>query len=71
MQTRFIPSTQEALPVIGLGTYRGFDITPGVEASVRLAGVLKVDDREYGGNEGSDLTSQQLRELRSIKGAII
>jgi len=28
MLTRPIPSTGEALPVVGVGTYRGFDVTP-------------------------------------------
>ncbi|MCI4201346.1 MULTISPECIES: hypothetical protein [Enterobacterales] len=40
MQTRLIPSSQEALPVIGLGTYRGFDITLSGGNAARLAGVL-------------------------------
>ena len=29
MQTRAIPSSSESLPVVGLGTYRGFDVAPG------------------------------------------
>lgn len=41
MQTRLIPSSQEALPVIGLGTYRGFDVTLSGGNAARLAGVLE------------------------------
>lgn len=40
MQRRPIPSTQEALPVIGLGTYRGFDVAPASADAARLGGVL-------------------------------
>ena len=40
MQTRFIPSTQEALPVIGLGTYRGFDVELEDGGHARLSQVL-------------------------------
>ncbi|WP_223502973.1 aldo/keto reductase [Pseudomonas sp. BF-R-24] len=28
MQTRAIPSSNESLPIVGLGTYRGFDVEP-------------------------------------------
>lgn len=28
MQTRAIPSSAESLPIVGLGTYRGFDVAP-------------------------------------------
>jgi aryl-alcohol dehydrogenase-like predicted oxidoreductase len=38
--SRRIPSSQEALPAVGLGTYRGFDVDPGGEDSTRLSGVL-------------------------------
>ena len=41
MQTRPIPSTGEALPVIGCGTYIGFDQEPGTEDYARLPGVLE------------------------------
>ena len=40
MNTRPIPSTQEALPVIGCGTLIGFDQRPGSEEYKRLPGVL-------------------------------
>jgi diketogulonate reductase-like aldo/keto reductase len=40
MNTRLIPSTQEALPVIGCGTWIGFDQRPGTEEYQRLPGVL-------------------------------
>ncbi|MGJ7498817.1 aldo/keto reductase [Variovorax sp. ZT5P49] len=40
MNTRPIPSTQEALPVIGCGTWIGFDQRPGSEEYKRLPGVL-------------------------------
>ena len=41
MQTRAIPATAEALPVIGLGTYRGFDAAPGSDEYRRLPDVLQ------------------------------
>ena len=41
MQTRSIPSTGEPLPVIGLGTYQGFDVTPGSAAYAQLPDVLR------------------------------
>ncbi len=40
MNTRPIPSTQEALPVVGCGTWIGFDQRPGTEQYRRLPGVL-------------------------------
>jgi aryl-alcohol dehydrogenase-like predicted oxidoreductase len=40
MQTRTIPSSQEALPVMGLGTYRGFDTNLESANRSRLSGVL-------------------------------
>jgi aryl-alcohol dehydrogenase-like predicted oxidoreductase len=40
MNTRPIPSTQEALPVIGCGTWIGFDHAPGSDEYQRLPGVL-------------------------------
>jgi aryl-alcohol dehydrogenase-like predicted oxidoreductase len=40
MNTRPIPSTQEALPVIGCGTWLGFDRRPGSAEYQALAGVL-------------------------------
>ncbi|WP_408156842.1 aldo/keto reductase [Herbaspirillum lusitanum] len=40
MQKRAIPSTGEMLPVIGCGTYVGFDVTPGSEEYKRLPGVI-------------------------------
>lgn len=41
MQTRPIPSTGEALPVVGCGTYMGFDRAPGSARHDELAGVLR------------------------------
>ena len=41
MHTRPIPSTGEALPVIGCGTYIGFDVETGSDACGRLPGVLQ------------------------------
>ena len=41
MQTRPIPVSGEALPVIGLGTYQGFDVAPGSVDYDRLPGVLQ------------------------------
>ncbi len=40
MNTRPIPSTGEHLPVIGIGTYQGFDTLPGSAKYTRLPGVL-------------------------------
>jgi len=40
MQTRTIPSSGEALPVIGCGTWRGFDVRPGQRED--LAEVLRI-----------------------------
>lgn len=40
MTTRPIPSSGEALPVIGVGTYRGFDTAPGSPDYAALPGVL-------------------------------
>ncbi len=40
MTTRPIPSTKEALPVIGCGTWIGFDQRPGTDEYQRLPGVL-------------------------------
>lgn len=42
MLQRAIPSTGEMLPVIGLGTYRGFDVGSDTAARARLADVLKL-----------------------------
>lgn len=41
MQTRRIPASGQALPVIGLGTYQGFDVAPGSAEYERLPGVLQ------------------------------
>jgi len=41
MNTRPIPSTKEALPVIGCGTWLGFDHAPGSAEYARLPGVLQ------------------------------
>lgn len=40
LATRPIPSTGEALPVIGCGTYVGFDVAPGSAGYAQLPGVL-------------------------------
>jgi diketogulonate reductase-like aldo/keto reductase len=40
MHTRPIPASREEIPVIGLGTYRGFDVTPQSAAYRRLPQVL-------------------------------
>lgn len=40
MQTRPIPATGEPLPVIGCGTYIGFDRAPGTPEFAQLGGVL-------------------------------
>lgn len=41
MQTRKIPASGEELPVIGLGTYQGFNVAPGSAEYCRLPGVLQ------------------------------
>ena len=41
MNTRPIPSSREELPVIGCGTYLGFDQAPGGDAYAALPGVLE------------------------------
>lgn len=41
METRPIPATGKRLPVIGLGTYQGFDVAPGSAEYARLPGVLQ------------------------------
>jgi len=41
MRKRPIPKTGEALPVIGCGTYRGFDVAAPSAAYSRLGGVLR------------------------------
>ena len=40
LNTRPIPASGEALPVIGCGTYIGFDVAPGSAAYAQLPGVL-------------------------------
>ncbi|WP_295470192.1 aldo/keto reductase [uncultured Pseudomonas sp.] len=40
MQTRVIPSSNEPLPVVGLGTYRGFDVATSSPAYKQLREVL-------------------------------
>ena len=41
MQTRAIPSSAEPLPIVGLGTYRGFDVAPADAAYKQLPAVLR------------------------------
>jgi aryl-alcohol dehydrogenase-like predicted oxidoreductase len=41
MQTRVIPSSKESLPIVGLGTYRGFDVAPDDVAYKQLPAVLR------------------------------
>ena len=41
MRTRPIPASGEALPVVGLGTYQGFDAAPGSDAYAQLPDVLR------------------------------
>ena len=41
MLTRIIPSSGEELPVIGIGTYRGFDVAPSSPDRAALDGVLQ------------------------------
>ena len=48
MQTRAIPSSSEALPMVGLGTYRGFDVAPGDPVYRQLPAVLEALFRKGG-----------------------
>ncbi|MGL6244438.1 aldo/keto reductase [Pseudomonas sp.] len=41
MLTRAIPSSSEPLPIVGLGTYRGFDVEPSSAAYKQLPAVLR------------------------------
>src|ERR1700684_2308668 len=41
MLTRTIPSSGEALPVIGIGTYKGFDVGSGHKEQAALGDVLR------------------------------
>jgi diketogulonate reductase-like aldo/keto reductase len=41
MLTRTIPSSGEALPIIGIGTYKGFDVGTGSKERAALGGVLR------------------------------
>src|SRR3546814_18497211 len=41
MSTRPIPSTGEALPVVGVGTWQVFDVVPGEAERAPLRGVLR------------------------------
>ncbi|MHC8327416.1 aldo/keto reductase [Pseudomonas sp. LB1P83] len=41
MLTRAIPSSSEPLPIVGLGTYRGFDVEPSSPAYKQLPAVLR------------------------------
>ena len=41
MLTRAIPSSAELLPIVGLGTYRGFDVEPSSPAYKQLLAVLR------------------------------
>ncbi|MGD0906657.1 MAG: aldo/keto reductase [Candidatus Acidiferrales bacterium] len=41
MHTRIIPSSGEALPVIGVGTWKGFDVVPKSKEYAALADVLR------------------------------
>ena len=41
MHTRLIPSSGEALPVIGIGTYKGFDVGSNRKERAALGGVLR------------------------------
>jgi diketogulonate reductase-like aldo/keto reductase len=79
MNTRPIPSTQEALPMVGCGTWIGFDHRPGTDEYKRLPGVLdalfaaggKVIDSSpmYGRSEettGELLAASKQRENRAF-----
>src|ERR1700712_6103142 len=42
MNTRPVPSTGEALPVVGCGTWRTFDVGDNAQAQAALADVLRI-----------------------------
>lgn len=42
LPTRIIPATGESIPVVGLGTWSGFDVSPGESRYAELPGVLDV-----------------------------
>src|SRR4029077_15670487 len=73
MLTRKIPSTGEAIPVIGIGTYRGFDVgssgtqrtaVTDVVRTVFSAGGSVLDSSPmYGGAE--EVSGQVLADLRA------
>jgi diketogulonate reductase-like aldo/keto reductase len=48
MLTRAIPSSNEPLPIVGLGTYRGFDVEPSSPAYKQLPEVLSALFKEGG-----------------------
>src|SRR4051812_39954180 len=62
MQTRPIPSSGEALPVIGCGTYVGFDVGADSEKIKTLAAVVRTL-RDAGGMHVKTLRNQKLRIL--------
>ena len=62
MQTRPIPSSGEALPVIGCGTYVGFDVGADSEKLKTLAAVVRTL-RDAGGMHVKTLRNQKLRVL--------
>ena len=73
MHTRPIPSSGEALPVIGLGTYRGFDVTrdsshyrqlPGVLDALFTAGSSVIDSSPMYGQAEASVGSLLAEEQR-------
>jgi len=79
MFTRTIPSSGEALPVIGLGTYKGFDVGSGAKERSALGDVLRIlfsqggsvldSSPMYGraeGVAGELLASQHAREMAFV-----
>src|ERR1700686_2393588 len=79
MLTRTIPSSGEALPVIGIGTYKGFDVGSGSKERAALGDALRIlfsmggsvldSSPMYGraeGVAGELLASQHARELAFV-----
>jgi aryl-alcohol dehydrogenase-like predicted oxidoreductase len=64
METRRIPSSGEPLPVVGLGTWQKFDVTPGSEPYARLPAVL--DTLFAGGGTLIDTSPMYARAERTV-----
>ena len=68
MQTRPIPSSGEALPVIGVGTWQGFDVGTGASERQALAAVL---DALYAGGGSVVDSSPMYGRSEAVAGDLI